>query len=207
MCCHLTACGCSAFVAKGEVQRLGADVGVDDGGQAEVEEKTRTRRAVGATGRCDKDCPTEEEGRGCVRSSRGIEDELERYYRPFGCEGTPKVTVGEGSNNDRGERWRQNEGIVVARWKDGQRRQRQLQEWGETAASLLLYAQLYGRLWQLLHATGRDGTRGAILIYSNKDEEEEERVRADDGEGGERRRKRVGWAMRKEGRRRRVVGM
>ncbi|RRT58032.1 hypothetical protein B296_00022051 [Ensete ventricosum] len=42
MCCHLIAkkrwensCGCSASVAEGELQRLGADVGVDDNGPTE----------------------------------------------------------------------------------------------------------------------------------------------------------------------------
>ncbi|RWW06626.1 hypothetical protein BHE74_00033144 [Ensete ventricosum] len=42
MCCHLTvkkrwenSCVCSTSVAEGEVQRLGADEGVDDGGPVE----------------------------------------------------------------------------------------------------------------------------------------------------------------------------
>ncbi|RRT58796.1 hypothetical protein B296_00039032 [Ensete ventricosum] len=36
---------------------------------------------------------------------------------------------------------------------------------GNAIVLLLLCARLYERLWQLLHATRRDGTRGAVLIY------------------------------------------
>ncbi|RRT40748.1 hypothetical protein B296_00049456 [Ensete ventricosum] len=63
MCCHLTvkkrwenSCVCSTSVAEGEVQRLGADEGVDDGGPVERSTTTWQRllmeeKAAGRSGK------------------------------------------------------------------------------------------------------------------------------------------------------------